>query len=155
MNRSNIIRYGSPKRVSPDLAVEALRFFTESLMSKRLCANLKIRLIFKDGLLKKNKLEGMCSWDDDNLRPREFTVTVDSGLTHSKTLLSLAHETIHIKQFATGELRYLIRGCACKWQGKSFDDSKPYTELPWEVEAWGRERELFEAFQRKRRTSRA
>lgn len=150
-----ITRYGSPSRINPDLAVEALGFFTESLMSKRLCANLKIRLIFKDGLLKKQKLEGTCSWDDDNLRPREFTVTVDSGLTRPKTLLSIAHEAVHIKQYATGELKYLIRRCACIWRGKEVDDDKPYTELPWEVEAWGRERELFEAFERKRKASRA
>ena len=151
-----ITRYGSPKRVNPDLAVEALGFFTESLMSKRLCANLKIRLFFRDGLLKKNKLEGMCSWDDDNRQPREFTVTVDSGLTKSKMLLSIAHEAVHIKQYATGELRYLIRRCACKWRGKEIDaDNMPYTDLPWEAEAWGRERELFEAFERKRKASRA
>ncbi len=151
-----ITRYGSPKRVSPDLAVEALEFFTGSLMSKRLCSNLRIRLFFKEGMLKKQKLEGMCSWDDDNHRPREFTVTVDSGLSRRRLLLSLAHESIHIKQYATGELRYLIRGCACKWKGAEYNDEGiPYPDLPWEVEAWDRERELFESFLEKRKASRA
>jgi hypothetical protein len=151
-----ITRYGAPNRASPELAVEALGFFTESLMSKRLCANLKIRLFFKDDLLKKHRLEAQCAWEDDNLRPREFAVTVDSGLTRHRMLLSLAHEAVHIKQYATGELRYFIRGCACRWRGKPINEDRiPYTELPWEIEAWGRERELLESFLETRKRGRA
>lgn len=142
-----IATYGKPTVVTPDLARQALRFFTERLMSKRMCSNLYVRLVFKDGMVKETGLEATCLWEDDNLRPREFTITVDSGLSRRKLLLSLAHEVVHIKQYATGQLRYFLRGPNCKWMGKAYDDTAvAYDELPWEVEAWNYEHRLYREF---------
>lgn len=125
----------------------ALRYYSERLMSKQLCSNILIRLFYKKGMLKETKLEASCVWDDDNIKPREFTVTVDADLSRRCLLMSLAHEMVHVKQYATGQLRYYVRGPKCRWLGKPIDeDSIPYPELPWEKEAWTVEIDLYQEF---------
>lgn len=140
-------QYGESSKVTSVLVRHALTFFTERLMSKRLCSNITVRVVFKKGMIKDTGLEATCLWDDDNLKPREFTITVDSDLSRRKLLLSLAHEVVHIKQYATGQLRYFLRGPNCKWMGKAYDDTGvAYDELPWEVEAWNYENLLYREF---------
>lgn len=142
-----IVRYGSPTRVTPQLAVGALGYFAECLMSKQLCRNIHVRLVFKSGLLKNDLLEAQCMWEDDNLRPREFTVVVDRDLSKRKLLMSLAHEVVHIKQYATGQLKHLSREKYCRWLNKLVNDDRiPYSKLPWEKEAWGMEHALYRAY---------
>lgn len=140
-------QYGESSKVTSALVRHALTFFTERLMSKRLCSNITVRVVFKKGMIKDTGLEATCLWDDDNLKPREFTITVDSELSRRKLLLSLAHEVVHIKQYATGQLRYFLRGPNCKWMGKPYDDTGvAYSDLPWEVEAWDSEHRLYQEF---------
>jgi hypothetical protein len=138
--------------VTPELSVLALRFYAERLMSKQLCRNIKVRLIFKSGLLKTDRLEAQCIWEDDNFRPREFMVTVDRDLSRRKVLMSLAHEAVHIKQYATGQLKHHMREPNPRWMNKQVnDDLVPYSKLPWEEEAWSRELELYREFLKIRR----
>ena len=144
-----IRQHGDPTRVSPELPRMALRYYSERLMSKRLASNILIRLFYKKGMVKETKLEASCVWDDDNLMPREFTVMVDADLSKRRLLMSLAHEMVHVKQYATGQLRYYVRGPKCKWLGKPIDEeSIPYVDLPWEKEAWAVEIDLYQEFMR-------
>lgn len=149
----NIRQFGEPTRVAPELARMALRYYSERLMSKRLCSNISVRLLYKKGLLKNNLLEACCVCEDDDNRPREFTITADADLSKRKLLMSLAHEMIHVKQYATGQLKYYLRGPArCQWLGKPVnDDSIPYPDLPWEREAWTKEVDLYREFIRIKR----
>ena len=50
-----------------------------------------------------------------------------------KTVL---HEMIHVKQYAEGRLTQT------EWMGRPHPDL-PYRELPWEIEAYAREQELY------------
>ena len=121
-------------------------------MSKRLSSNITVRLFYKKGLLKDHKLEASCTWDDDHVAPREFVVSVDADLSKRKLLMSLAHEMVHVKQYATGQLKYYVRGPNCRWLGNPIDDrSIPYPDLPWEKEAWTKEVDLYQEFIRIKR----
>lgn len=62
--------------------------------------------------------------------------------------LTLAHEMVHVKQYATGELRDYVKSTSLnRWQGKIIDDSKiSYWDRPWEIEAFGREFGLYARF---------
>ena len=68
--------------------------------------------------------------------------------TPSIMLSSLAHEMVHIKQFATGELVDNPSGKTVKWMGKrvSVRDDDGYWTLPWEIEAYGRQPGLYARF---------
>lgn len=149
----NIEVFGSPTSISKDMAIKALRFYSERLMSSRLHSKLNIRLFFKLDLIKTDGLEASCVWEDKNIRAREFMVLVDSGLIKSKLLMSLAHEAVHIRQYATGQLKHYMRKTPdIKWLDTFVDDTKvPYHELPWEVEAWDLEPVLYRDFLKHKR----
>jgi hypothetical protein len=57
-----------------------------------------------------------------------------------KMLETLAHEMVHVKQFARRELH----PANDEWYGKTYNPKKvDYWDLPWEIEAHGRETGLF------------
>ena len=92
---------------------------------------------------------GLCTWHDEPCRPKEFTIQVLSQGIH-ETLSTLAHEMVHVKQYAKGELRDLMsKNNMVVWQGvrKTLaDDDAGYASQPWEAEAFGREASLKNAF---------
>lgn len=91
---------------------------------------------------------GNATWEDDNHRPRDFSMEINSSneLRLRKILETVAHEMVHVKQYAKGEMKDLISRPINirKWQGQEFDTATvSYWDLPWEVEAYGREMGLF------------
>ena len=100
--------------------------------------NIHIHLIAN--LKSKESLAGDCIWEDSSCRPREFTIRVDSSQSRQDML-----EMVHVKQYARGELKDLARSNKyCKWKGTEINTTRiNYYDLPWEIEAHGRERGLF------------
>ena len=51
---------------------------------------------------------------------------------------------VHLKQFAKGEMRDMMTADKTEWLGQSMHSrSLDYYDLPWEIEAHGREVGLF------------
>ena len=66
--------------------------------------------------------------------------TISCILTPLTLLETLAHEMVHVKQYARRELKPRV-DC---WMGKTYNPKKvSYWDLPWEIEAHGRETGLF------------
>ena len=62
-------------------------------------------------------------------------------------LTVLAHEMVHVKQYAKGEMKDYIRMKSVKFQGKIYNDEEmDYWDHPWEIEAHGREKGLYYRF---------
>jgi hypothetical protein len=76
-------------------------------------------------------------------RPRRFEIEINSAVRLRRMLETVAHEMVHVKQFAKGELYQGIRVNKHRWQGKWLEDNVDYWDLPWEIEAHGREVGLF------------
>ena len=111
--------------------VESIAFFCiDKLMPKMesLDINIKLRTIPEDSY-------GYCMSETT----REFDIEIDKNLTLRKLLRTVAHEIVHVKQYARKELTG-----DSTWQGKTY---KPKTTdhwyEPWEIEAHGRECGLF------------
>ena len=51
--------------------------------------------------------------------------------------LTLAHELVHVKQFAKGTLKQGKHGHT--WAGKKYSKKTPYLDQPWEIEAFSRQ----------------
>ena len=127
-----------------ELSASIARFTARQLMSKRLMKNIYVEIKLIPRLLEKEEVYGDSIYEDDNWRPREFTIQADSKLKLRRLLETIAHEMVHVKQFAKGEMVDVVRANKIRWHGVDFDDEdKSYYDQPWEIEAHGRECGLF------------
>jgi hypothetical protein len=70
-----------------------------------------------------------------------ITMEIDSRLNTNKLIQTLAHEMVHVKQIARGQLSY--DGKKVFWKGKRFFPKKmSYYNHPWEIDAWRNEKVL-------------
>jgi hypothetical protein len=80
---------------------------------------------------------GYCLETDTN---RTFEIEVHRDLKLRTLLETVAHEMVHVKQYARRELHPVHN----TWCGKTYNPEKvSYWDLPWEIEAHGRETGLF------------
>lgn len=114
---------------------------------KNLEFNIRLRDFGKDASY------GYCLATDstDPYRPREFDIDIDRKLRMRAILETVAHELVHAKQFARGELYQSSMTAKHRWQGKWLSKNIDYWDLPWEIEAAGREAGLFVRWAEKER----
>ena len=71
---------------------------------------------------------------------RTFEIEIDRNQKLRPLLETVAHEMVHVKQFARREMHPSLD----TWYGKTYNPKKvDYWDLPWEIEAHGREVGLF------------
>ena len=129
-------------RKTQKIVKDLTRFCAEMLMSKRMADSLLIRVEFIKDL--DNQYDGDCEYVDEESRPKEFLIRVNDSLKLSKKLRTICHEMVHVKQYATGEMRYMWRPARhTKFQGTLYPDEVEYWDSPWEIEAFGREPGLY------------
>jgi hypothetical protein len=127
---------GTSKNLSMQEAEFATKFFAGKLMSPQLIRHLSIIVRFKN--LPNHK--GLTDVLDCPYKPREFLLTIRPRMSRMNQLRTLAHEIVHVKQFAKKELGVIVHGSLVKWKNEFIDDNKvSYWEQPWEIEAFGRE----------------
>lgn len=141
----NIELYGKTKAMCKAEIKFATAFFANYLMGEKLAKNLDIEIRFEN----QGKLaEGHCAPLDADRRPRSFEIGINPKLQRYKMLQCLAHEMVHVKQYAKGELSHEL--ITAKWQGKTYkitNSMEDYLNWPWEVEAYGRDRSLYLFYQ--------
>lgn len=86
------------------------------------------------GLLKTTNMRGACMLMDDGT----INIGLDSRLDVETMCIVLAHEMVHAKQYALGQLK--VRGKSWYWMGRRV--KVDYYDTPWELEAFGKERIL-------------
>lgn len=87
------------------------------------------------GLRKREGFNGICSEVADH----DIVIMVDGGLGECELVQCLAHEMVHVKQIAKGQLQ-LDSKQRQTWLGQRVNTV--YHERPWEQEAFARERLL-------------
>jgi len=134
---------GKPSKVGLKLCKEAIKFYGRQLLGEILYHRVDVTLNFDKSLSKKNEY-AFCEWEDQSHRGKEFTITVDPALGKRNMLLALAHEMVHVKQYAKGELKDYVKSNKSKWKTEIIDPDKvDYWDFPWEIEAHGREKGLY------------
>jgi len=104
-------------------------FCIEKMMPKMKTLSIEIKLKHITGAM------GWCLY----LTKREFELEIGTNQRLRRLLETVAHEMVHVKQFARGEL-----DDTPAWLGKTYDTNKTeYWDLPWEIEAHGREVGMF------------
>ena len=123
---------------------EDIAHFSLGILAPRLGTKLEVDIVLVNKLRDKESIAGDCTWEDSSYRPREFTIRADSSQPKQELLETIAHEMVHVKQFARGELKDTGSLSFCKWNNKEVNHEKTnYYDLPWEIEAHGRERGIF------------
>lgn len=102
---------------------------------------------------------GVADYEEDVWDPCQFTIVVDESLfdlknedDEEKLLTTIAHEMIHICQYADGDI--VIDGKNYFWMGELYRSEHlhgkinlaEYYMFPWEVEAYGLERGMYHSF---------
>jgi hypothetical protein len=137
------IRTTGGTRTAQKLIKDIAHFCADNLLSTRLSNTLLLKIEISD--LGIGDIDGDCDYEEwDDYRPKEFTIRVNKNLRIYKQLRTIAHEMVHVKQYATGEMRYMWRPARhTKFNGLLYPESLNYWECPWEIEAFGREVGLY------------
>ena len=143
-----ILHVKGSNKATRKLVESAAWFYAEKLMGKRLMGSLEITINLKKNLLSKEGNEGSAIWEDDGYRPKEFTIELDTTVKIRNLLITLAHEMVHIKQWARDEMyEYVNSPNVIRFKGeKMCTDDMDYWDYPWEIEAYGRQLGLFIRF---------
>jgi hypothetical protein len=136
--------HGHPDERFNEYVQRASQFYAEQLFPKQLLRHLVVTVKFNKHL----DAYGYTGVEKRNTRgqAREFLIELHPYISGKQILKTLAHEFVHVKHYVYGELNEE----QTEWQGQPFDsDAVDYYELPWEIEAHGRETGLFTNFAKK------
>jgi hypothetical protein len=126
--------------------------------SKKLRDNIEVNIH-----LKHHSNEGEASLDEETnrYRPRSFRIVLDHHRMRTnemtgeertdmewfvEILKTLAHEIVHVKQYVMGELKSRDVGLVYKGINHDPKNLMEYYDLPYESEAYGREKGLLYGF---------
>jgi hypothetical protein len=146
----NVEGYRTQNKRLVKLLEDSAEFYGRSLMRKDLCHNVGLDIVLykdMDRAYGTKDILGWCGILDDNMsRPREFQIDLCTRQGTTRMLMTLAHEMVHLSQFAQGRLRHLNDG-STMWNKKKLHRAKgeklKYKNLPWEEEAFSKEGDLF------------
>jgi len=122
--------------------IAATKYYGRELLSKQLYKNIHVEIILVSTL---PDLGNCCiTYYNDWYKAREFEIQLRRKKSTKSMLQTLAHEMVHLKQFAKGQLN----DDHTKWKGQSIDaDNISYHDLPWEIEASTMEYILYALYQ--------
>jgi hypothetical protein len=126
----------------------ATHFYASRLMSERLSDSLEIDINIIKDFYKKSKVLGEAFAKDDCLglpSNKKFVINLEWSKLGKRVLQSLAHEMVHVKQYAKGELKFHEKGNMVTFQREQYQGDE-YWESLWEIEAYGREVGLYQKF---------
>jgi hypothetical protein len=124
----------------------ACQFFCDHLLGKRLSKNIIINITLVDNLSsdRGGRMLGECVPLYKYTKSRVFQICLRAGQSRKQTILTLAHEVVHLKQFARGELnsgQYPVMN----FRGSFYtEEESDYHLTPYEVEASIKEKELYD-----------
>lgn len=127
---------------------KAARFFASHLLHSRTIP----KIVLDIEVVKTLDVMGECVNEDDTKNPRWFTINLRRQADIEEMIKTLAHEMVHVKQYAKNELAKHMRvarggfSIGTKWNGEWWNPGKKedaYWDAPWEIEAYGREVGLY------------
>ena len=138
MNEIDVI--GGTKR-QRDYARSMVNYCIKKLMPRMNTLEIEVKLTKLKG-----DANGYCLRETD----RTYFIEADPTIGQRAMLETVAHEMVHVKQYARREMTDYVHsnGVASKakywkWKDRMVSDATDYWDLPWEIEANGRECGLF------------
>lgn len=122
-------------------AEAAIKFFRKELKLERSRWNLIVG--FERGIQKNEGYSGAVIVPFNGM----LIMKLDSGLDVENLARTIAHEMVHVKQYATGKLRMETQRGKHNfyWNGRK-SSVKEYYDMPWELQAFSQESILANKF---------
>jgi len=119
----------------------AAMFYAQELMTPKMLENIYLRIKFNSKIPVYGYAE-ILEYNESR-KAREFEIEINPNIGAADILKCLAHEMVHIKQYAYNETNETLT----RWKGRKVDsDNVDYWVQPWEIEAFGTEVGLFAKF---------
>lgn len=136
---------GVKKKRDREFISDAFYFFATTLLHHRTFDVLELSVVVKN----LGHADGFCSWEDNNINPREFTIELNKDLCGIELVKTIAHEMVHLKQYVKGELKERFKPSHRHiWHDNVIDvGNDNFYDVPWEVQARDMEQELFLLFE--------
>jgi hypothetical protein len=137
--RLSIIGCPEKERFRPYVK-RAVHFYAKNLMSEKMLENISIKITFRKGM----DVYGYATVAErnDSGRAREFEIEINPVIGAHDILDTLAHEMVHVKQFAYSETNDSLT----RWMGENVPEEMDYYDEPWEIEAYGMSKGLLTKF---------
>jgi hypothetical protein len=135
----SIIGCPDKKRFRPFVKRAAI-FYAEQLMTPKMLENIYVQIKF-DPKLDALGYADVLNYNESN-KPREFQIELNPIIGSHDILETLAHEMVHIKQYAYIEMNEF----GTRWRGQRITENMDYYDEPWEIEAHGLSTGLFTKF---------
>ncbi len=130
---------------------EAAEFYANILLDPRMARCVELDIEIEKSL----EVEGMMISEDDKKNPRFFTIQLRNNKNDDDIFKTLAHEMVHLKQYAKNQLYKKFVPAKNKkgetlqtsWEGNIWKPKRgehKYFDSPWEIEAYGREVGMFQ-----------
>lgn len=118
---------------------DATRFYLKLLLPENKLANIDISIFGTNKL----PADGCC----EKLRVNRYVIEIKKDLGFEETMITLAHEMVHVKQYVLKELKtnFSRTGIVDVWLGRRYRNLR-YTDQPWEKEATAKEVELYQNY---------
>lgn len=145
MKQAKIFLYNEPDSSEKRfLIIAASRFYLSKLLpikQRRMTVHIYLNEPLTDS-------EAETCWVDKNILPNVFEIRFSNKIKSTRRIIqTLAHEMIHIKQFAKGEMYDHLHVAKVRWKNRNYNvDEIDYWDYPWEVEAYGKELGLYVKF---------
>lgn len=138
---------GKAENISNKEIRDAVFFYTKKLLGHAMAKKITLDIIIDKELLKTFDMYANIAPLDADARPKHYEMEIDAKLSRKQFLVSLAHEMIHLKQFAKNQMRDLETKKMTRWMGDYYvEENIDYWRRPWEVEAHKGERILYEEY---------
>jgi hypothetical protein len=120
--------------ISKGLVENCLQFFRNELKLQN--SRYSLIVVPERGMSVRDGIRGSVF----KLGPTVIGMNIDTALDTERLIIALAHEMVHVKQYARGQITHGKNLNSKFWMGKKFRGH--YYDLPWEVEAFSKERVL-------------
>lgn len=122
------------KSATKSIIEQSVKFFAKELNLDN--SKYTLLVMTERGMSKNDGCRGVVS----KLGPKCLSMIIDSDLDMERLIITLAHEMVHVKQYARGQVKSSKSRKTHYWMGKKI--RKDYYNQPWEVEAFSKERNL-------------
>ena len=128
----------------------AAQWFLSRLISQELVDQIDLEVYIR----KMKHQRGMC-WAYEKY-PNQYTIVIDSSMGRRDSLRAIAHESVHVMQYANGTMRDMYgehRGKVL-WKNQmmeNVDTGSAYFNAPWEKQAYGMQERLLQQYLRHRK----
>jgi len=144
----NIVGITKQSKITKAELRRAAHFFSRCLLTQNVNPTITVTLKFD------SSLRGSSTWGDAGFRgrkfrPKEYDIRLNPALNRQNMLRVLAHEMVHVKQWAPGTMMDYANG-QIRFRRKKYSDRWVYSKkpwsLPWEQDAILKENILLELY---------